>query len=170
MVIVEILSLPLEGMKDEVAHCEVAGDEEVAQYKMAGIIQGCTVQGGRGREGGRGQGIGWGQGGGKGQGGQGGQSYNGGDDYDIDFGEHRKGFGGLGCFERHGHGSGFCFLTEPDDALKCLICLGIAKKPRQHSKCGKLFCKDCIERYGKEKACPHCKREQPQYFGDTRSK
>ena len=38
------------------------------------------------------------------------------------------------------------FLSEPDDALKCLICLGVAEEPWQHGKCGRLFCEDCIEK------------------------
>ena len=64
----------------------------------------------------------------------------------------------------------YSFLSEPDDALKCLICLGVAEEPWQHGKCGRLFCEDCIEKYGKHRPCPNCKREQPQYFEDSRSK
>ena len=62
------------------------------------------------------------------------------------------------------------FLSEPDDALWCLICLEVAEEPQQHGKCGKLFCEECIEKYGKHKPCPYCKKEQPQYFEDNRSK
>ena len=64
----------------------------------------------------------------------------------------------------------YTFLSEPDDALKCLICLGVADNPWQHGKCGRLFCEDCIEKYGNHQPCPNCKMEQPQYFEDSRSK
>ena len=64
----------------------------------------------------------------------------------------------------------YVFLTEPDDALKCPICLEVAEEPRQHGKCGKLFCEDCLEKYGKRKPCPYCKRVGPLYFEDSRSK
>ena len=30
----------------------------------------------------------------------------------------------------------------------CAICLDVAEDPLQHGKCGKLFCKECLERYG----------------------
>ena len=66
----------------------------------------------------------------------------------------------------------YCFITEPDDSLKCSICVGIAKGlPVQHgaSGCGKLFCKECIEKHG-NKPCPMCRGEDPKYFEDVRSK
>jgi hypothetical protein len=62
------------------------------------------------------------------------------------------------------------FIDEPPDALKCPVCLGIVTEPWQHGKCGRLFCKKCIDEYGKSKPCPFCKREQPQYFEDTKSR
>ena len=62
------------------------------------------------------------------------------------------------------------FVSEPDDALKCLICLEIAEEPWQHDLCGKLFCKKCLNKQGKVKPCPNCRIEQPQYFVDTRGK
>ena len=62
------------------------------------------------------------------------------------------------------------FITEPDDDLKCLICLSVAKDPWQHGKCGILLCKECIDKNGKRKPCPNCRMEQPLYFEDTRSK
>ena len=62
------------------------------------------------------------------------------------------------------------FLTEPDDALKCLICLAVAKDPRQHEECGKLFCNECIEKYGKDKPCPNCKKTGAQFYKDHKSK
>ena len=64
------------------------------------------------------------------------------------------------------------FITEPDDSLKCSICIEVAKgQPMQHgaSGCGKLFCKKCIKKYGK-KPCPICRGERPRYFEDVRSK
>ena len=62
------------------------------------------------------------------------------------------------------------FLSEPDDALKCLICLEVAEEPWQHDKCGRLFCRKCLDMHGKDKPCPNCRTEQPQYFEDARSK
>ncbi len=53
--------------------------------------------------------------------------------------------------------------TEPDDVLKCLICHEVAKDR------GKLFCEKCIEKYGMDKPCPHCRMEQPLYFKDNKS-
>ena len=61
------------------------------------------------------------------------------------------------------------FITEPDD-LKCLICMSVAKDPRQHGKCGRLFCKECIDKYGEGNPCPNCRMKKPQYFEDARSK
>ena len=66
--------------------------------------------------------------------------------------------------------SQFSFVSKPDDALKCLICLEVAEEPWQHDKCGRLFCKECLDDYGKVKPCPNCRAEQPQYFEDTRGK
>ena len=62
------------------------------------------------------------------------------------------------------------FVSEPDDSLKCLICLSVARDPWQHGKCGRLFCEVCISKYGKNKPCPNCRMEQPLYLEDTRSK
>ena len=61
-------------------------------------------------------------------------------------------------------------VSEPDDALKCLICLDVAEEPWQHVECGKLFCKKCLDDYGLDKSCPHCRDKQAQYFKDTKSK
>ncbi len=60
------------------------------------------------------------------------------------------------------------FITEPDD-LKCLICHEVARDPKQHEDCGKLFCEKCIEKYGKDKPCPNCRKKQPLYFQDNKS-
>ena len=62
------------------------------------------------------------------------------------------------------------FVGEPADVLKCAICLEIARDPHQHEECGKLFCKECIEKYGRHKPCPHCRIQGPQYFRDNKSK
>ncbi len=65
------------------------------------------------------------------------------------------------------------FIDEPQDILKCSICLEVAKgQPMQHGAsggCGKLFCKECIEKNG-SKPCPMCGRKDPKYFEDVRSK
>ena len=61
------------------------------------------------------------------------------------------------------------FVSEPDDALKCLICSAVARKPWQHGKCGRLFCKTCLNEYGKDKPCPDCGKK-PKYTKDTKSK
>ena len=62
------------------------------------------------------------------------------------------------------------FVSEPDDSLKCLICVAIARDPWQHGKCGRLFCESCLNSYGKHNPCPNCRMKRPQYMEDTRSK
>ena len=57
------------------------------------------------------------------------------------------------------------FIGEPSDKVKCLICLEVAQDPVQHETCGKLFCRECIE---KDKPCPSCRAESSNYFTDTR--
>ena len=65
---------------------------------------------------------------------------------------------------------GYKFVGEPDDDLKCLLCLAkVAIDPLQHEKCGKLFCTKCIEEHGKQEPCPNCK-ESGLYYVDNRSK
>ena len=61
----------------------------------------------------------------------------------------------------------FTFLHEPEDDLKCVICLSVAEDPLQHEECGKLFCNECIEKHGKDKPCPHCKTEG-QFYKDKK--
>ena len=61
------------------------------------------------------------------------------------------------------------FVSEPDDVLKCLICLAVARDPWQHVKCGRIFCQNCLNRYGKNKPCPNCRMEPPMYMEDARS-
>ena len=62
------------------------------------------------------------------------------------------------------------FVSEPDDALKCLICLAVARDPWQHGKYDRLFCEKCLNEYGKDKPCPSCKMKYPMYMEDARSK
>jgi hypothetical protein len=62
----------------------------------------------------------------------------------------------------------FTFINMPKD-LKCVICLSVAEDPLQHEECGQLFCNKCIERYGKDKVCPHCMTEG-LFFTDKKSK
>ncbi len=61
------------------------------------------------------------------------------------------------------------FITEPEEDLKCSICLKVATDPWQHEECGKLFCRKCIDQYGMDKPCPSCNKK-PQYFEYKRSK
>ncbi len=63
----------------------------------------------------------------------------------------------------------YMFITEPYDDLKCLICHEVARDPKQHVNCGKLFCEKCLNKYGIRKPCPYCRMEQPLYFKDNRS-
>ena len=67
-------------------------------------------------------------------------------------------------------GTEFKFLSEPDDDLKCLICIEVARDPLQHEACGRLFCKECLERYGRQKPCPNCREQDSCYYVDSRSK
>ena len=67
-------------------------------------------------------------------------------------------------------GQKYKFISEPDDDLKCLICLEVAMDPMQHEECGKLFCKDCLESHGRTNPCPNCRTKDSQYYKDNRSK
>ena len=62
----------------------------------------------------------------------------------------------------------FLFLSEPSESLKCSICLEVAREPRQEEICGKLFCRECIEKNGSG-PCPTCRAVQPKFFNDKRS-
>jgi hypothetical protein len=64
----------------------------------------------------------------------------------------------------------FSFIAEPESDLQCVICLEVATDPWQHNKCGRLLCRECLKKYGRDKPCPNCRGEQPQYFDDNRSK
>ena len=64
------------------------------------------------------------------------------------------------------------FVSNPPDALMCLICLLVARSPWQHGACGKLFCKSCLDKHkskSRNSTCPSCRRENPQYFEDNKS-
>ena len=63
---------------------------------------------------------------------------------------------------------GYKYLVKPTDELKCVICLDVAEDPLQHEKCGKLFCKECLEKYGRKKPCPNCRQEEAYFFDDIR--
>jgi late competence protein required for DNA uptake (superfamily II DNA/RNA helicase) len=60
------------------------------------------------------------------------------------------------------------FVQEPEDDLKCIICSNVAEDPMQHVKCGKLFCKECLENEGRDQPCPSCKMDA-EFYPDTRS-
>ena len=62
------------------------------------------------------------------------------------------------------------FVEVPPVALKCLICLSVARDPQQHGDCGKVFCNSCITEHKKiSNDCPHC-RQQLTTFNDGKSK
>ena len=61
------------------------------------------------------------------------------------------------------------FVVEPSDSFKCLICLDVAREAKQHEVCGKLFCKECIEK-NLGQPCPNCRAPNPKYFSDKKSK
>jgi hypothetical protein len=61
------------------------------------------------------------------------------------------------------------FLIKPSEDLLCLKCRKVAVNPWQHGKCGRLFCKVCLDRDGGEDMpCPEC--NTTGYFEDNRSK
>ena len=60
----------------------------------------------------------------------------------------------------------YSFVLEPEEEVRCLICLEVALDPLQHGKCRKVFCKDCIAGYGEDKPYPNCRMTQPLYFED----
>ena len=76
----------------------------------------------------------------------------------------------MAFFEDRSSEQKYKFVSEPDDELKCLICLEVAMDPMQHEACGKLFCKDCLESYGRTKPCPNCRIWWSHYYKDNRSK
>ena len=64
----------------------------------------------------------------------------------------------------------FELLDDVPDELECLICQEVARDPLQHEACGKLFCKQCLDKLGRDKPCPNCREQGFQYFVDHRSK
>ena len=50
----------------------------------------------------------------------------------------------------------------------CLVRINLIVNPqrsesgcrRQHEECGRLLCKECLEKYGRDKPCPNWSREQ----------
>ena len=62
------------------------------------------------------------------------------------------------------------FLREPDKDLKCVICLDIVNNPLEHEKCGKLLCRECLEKYGHDKPCPHCRTKGAKFHPARKSK
>ena len=61
------------------------------------------------------------------------------------------------------------YIAKLDANLICSICLDLASHPKQCEDCGKLFCSECIEKNGR-KPCPNCRKENPRYFKDVKSK
>ena len=59
------------------------------------------------------------------------------------------------------------FISDPDESLKCLICFEVANDPLQHEGCGKLFCKECLEKHGRDQPCPNC-RGGAHFYVDNR--
>ena len=63
------------------------------------------------------------------------------------------------------------FVSKVDESFCCGICLSVAMEPRQHGKCGKLFCKQCLTKYQTmKKDCPYCRQNRAEFFEDNRSK
>ena len=46
----------------------------------------------------------------------------------------------------------YVYLDKDVHALTCPICLNVARDPQQHDKCGKTFCKNCLEHMDKDLA------------------
>lgn len=60
------------------------------------------------------------------------------------------------------------YIEEVPDELKCLICSIVFPEPQQHEPCGKILCKQCLERNGVE-PCPGCMQEKPAFYLDKES-
>ena len=62
------------------------------------------------------------------------------------------------------------FVSVPSDYLTCLICQSVARLPWQHSACGRVFCKSCLDKYQKRyNTCPSCRERNANYFKDNKS-
>ena len=59
----------------------------------------------------------------------------------------------------------------PSDDYICLICTLIAREAQQASCCGKIFCKQCLEKSARaNNNCPHCREDlNGKYFPDRRA-
>ena len=62
------------------------------------------------------------------------------------------------------------YLTEPSDDMLCVICLEVAIEPMQHETCGKLLCKACHDKNGRNEKCPSCRSSDTKFYADLRSK
>ena len=60
-------------------------------------------------------------------------------------------------------------LTLPEDELVCVACLEVGVEPWEHFNCGRLLCKKCFDKLEKDKPCPSCENQEPQFFRDDRS-
>ena len=63
----------------------------------------------------------------------------------------------------------YCFIQEPPADLKCVVCLDVTRDPQQHSVCGNLICKECLEKL-QGNACPACRTTEGEFFPDKWSK
>jgi late competence protein required for DNA uptake (superfamily II DNA/RNA helicase) len=59
--------------------------------------------------------------------------------------------------------------------LDCKVCFSLPKQPMQHTACGVLFCKECLEAKlaGPVQLCPNIfceERQNPFYMLDNRGK
>ena len=60
------------------------------------------------------------------------------------------------------------FVDAPPDKLMCQICLSVAHTPHQMPCCGRVYCKDCLDKHKRlSDACPNCRKTR-QSFSDTR--
>ena len=69
--------------------------------------------------------------------------------------------------------SKYKFIDGLPEDLKCVICDQAANVPQQHGSCGRIFCKDCLENYRKERPysrCLFCLQNNPVFFLDRRGK
>ena len=58
---------------------------------------------------------------------------------------------------RESFGYNYKFVDVPPSDIVCSICKLVAREPRQMECCGKVFCKECIERtWNSSKICPCC--------------
>ena len=69
-------------------------------------------------------------------------------------------------------GFDYKFVSDPPpDDYFCLICTLVAREAQQTSCCGKIFCKECLEKSARvNKNCPLCREElNGKYFPDRRA-